>query len=120
MNANFYVTCISETRLHNEVPLSNIAIDGYDFIHTPTLTQCGGSGMYIKNDIEFSILKNLTECHKDISESIFVELIHPKKRNVIIGAIYRHHSTKQSFLDTFFLKALQFITKSKKNMYSFR
>ena len=52
-NANFDVICISETRLHNEVPLSNIAIDGYDFIHTPTLTQCGGSGMYIKNGIEY-------------------------------------------------------------------
>ena len=59
-------------------------------------------------------MKNLTKCHKDITESIFVELKHPKKRNVIIGSIYRHHSTVQSFLDTFFLKALQFITKSKK------
>ena len=46
-NSNFDVICISETRLLNEVPLSNIQIDGYDFIHTPTLTQCGGSGMYI-------------------------------------------------------------------------
>ena len=41
-NSNFDVICISETRLLNEVPLSNIQIDGYDFIHTPTLTQCGG------------------------------------------------------------------------------
>ena len=113
-NANFDVICISETRLHNEVPLSNIAIDGYDFIHTPTPTQCGGAGMYIKNGIEYSIIKNITKCHKDISESIFVELKHPKKRNVIIGSIYRHHSTVQSFMDTFFLKTLQFITKSKK------
>ena len=64
-NSNFDVICISETRLHNEVPLSNIQIDGYNFIHTPTLTQCGGSGMYIKNDIEFSILDKLTQSHKD-------------------------------------------------------
>ena len=39
-NENFDVICISETRLHNEVPLSNIAIDGYDFIHSPTPKQC--------------------------------------------------------------------------------
>ena len=51
-NANFDMICISETRLLNVVPLSNIQIDGYDFIHTPTITQCGGSGMYIKNGIE--------------------------------------------------------------------
>ena len=57
---------------------------------------------------------NLTQSHKDICESIFVELKHPTKRNVIVGSIYTHHTTVQSFLDTFFRKALQFITKSKK------
>ena len=80
INSNFDVICISETRLLDEVPLSNVQIDGYDFIHTPTLTQCGGSGMYIKNGIEYTILDKLTQCHKDICESIFVELKHPKKR----------------------------------------
>ena len=48
-NSNFDVICISETRLLNEVRLSNIQIDGYDFIHTPTLTQCGGSGYVYQN-----------------------------------------------------------------------
>ena len=105
--------CISETRVLNEVPLSNIQIDGYDFIHTPTLTQCGGSGMYIKNGIEYTILDKLTKCHKDICESIFDELKHPKKKNVIIWSIYRHHTTVESFLDT--RKNLQFITKTKKH-----
>ena len=83
----------------------------YDFIHTPTLTQCGGAGMYIKNDIEYSILDKLTHSHKDVCESIFVELRHPKKRNVIVWSIYRLHTTVESFLDTFFRKALNFITK---------
>ena len=80
INYNFDVICISETRLTNEVPLSNIEIDGYHFIHTPTLTQCGGSGMCIKNGIEYIILDKLTQCHKDICESIFVELKHPKEK----------------------------------------
>ena len=101
-NSNFDVICISETRLHNKVPLSNIKIDGYDFIHTLTLTQYGGSGMYIKNGIEYSILDKLTQSHKDICQSIFVELKHPTKRNVIVWSIYRHHTTVKSFLVTFF------------------
>ena len=84
--------CISETRLLNEVPLSNIQIDG------------GGSGVYIKNGIEYTILDKLTQCHKDICESIFVELKHPQNPNVIIGSIYRHHTTVHSFLDTFSLE----------------
>ena len=113
-NCNFDVICISETRLLDEVPLSNIQIDGYEFVHTPTLTQCGGSGMYIKSNIEFKILDKLTISQKNICETIFVELKHPKKRNVIIGSIYRHHTTVPSFLHNFFRKALQFITKTKK------
>ena len=52
MNYNFDIICISETRLLNEVSLSNIQIDGYDFIHAPNLTQCEWSGMYIKNGID--------------------------------------------------------------------
>ena len=80
MNYNVDIIYISESRLLNEVSLSNIQIDGYDFIHSPTLTQCGVSGMYIKNGIEYTILDKLTQCHKYICKSIFVELKHPKKR----------------------------------------
>ena len=69
--------------------------------------------MYIKNGIEYSILDKLTKSHKDICESIFVEIKHPKENNVIIGSVYRHHTSVQSFLYIFFRKALQFITKSK-------
>ena len=43
------------------------------------LHNVGGSGMYIKNGIEYTILDKLTQCHKDVCESIFVELKHPNK-----------------------------------------
>ena len=69
--------------------------------------------MYIKNGIDFSIVKNLTESHENICESIFIEIKHPNKRNVLIGTIYRNHSPVQTFIDNFFRKTLQFITKSK-------
>ena len=32
---NFDVICISETRLHEELPIVNVEIDGYEFIHIP-------------------------------------------------------------------------------------
>ena len=111
---NFDIICISETRLHDELSIVNIEIDGYEFIHKPTLTQCGGVGMYIKCGIEFSIVKNLTETHENICESIFIEIKHPSKKNILIGTIYRHHSPVETFIDTFFRKSLQHITKSKK------
>ena len=70
--------------------------------------------MYIKSGIEYDIIQNLTKSHENICESIFVELKHPQKNNVIIGTIYRHHTPVHSFIDTFFRKTLQTITKSKK------
>ena len=59
-------------------------------------------------------VKNLTESHENICESMFIEIKHPTKRNVLIGTIYRHHSPVETFINTFFQKALHYITKSKK------
>ena len=38
---------VTETRLYDDDPLVNIEIDGYEFKHTPTGTQCGGAGIHI-------------------------------------------------------------------------
>ena len=51
----FKILCITETRLHDSVPLVNVDIEGYTFLHTPTTSQCGGTGLYISNDIEYMI-----------------------------------------------------------------
>ena len=64
--------------------------------------------------LDFSNVKDLTETHENICESIFIEIKHPTKRNILIGSIYRHHSPVETFIDTFFRKSLQHITKSKK------
>ena len=69
--------------------------------------------MCIKNGIDFRIVKNLTESHENICESIFIEINHPTKRNVLIGRIYRHHSPVETFINTFLQETLQHITKSK-------
>ena len=92
----FDVIGITETRLHDLNPLTNIDIEGYEFKHTPTGTQCGGSGMYIKSCHEFEIIQELTQSHLDISESLFVELKMNGHKNIVVGCIYRHHSTIDS------------------------
>jgi len=110
----FDVICISETRLHDNKPLSNIQLEGYEFVHTPTSTRCGGVGIYIKSSIEYDQLDHFSVCHENISESIFVELKNSRKKNIIIGCIYRHHSAIQTFISEFFNNMLNKITKSKK------
>ena len=94
----------------------DIDIDGYNFIHTTTKNHAGGAGMYVNSNLEFEKIESISMCHPKICESIFVEIKHPTKKNVIIGNIYRHpSSTVTEFLDCFFRQTLQKITKT--NIY---
>ena len=93
----FDVIGITETRLHEEDPLVNIDIEGYEFRHTPTTTQCGGAGIYVKSCYEFDINRDLSKSISDVSESIFIELKRDGKKNLIIGCIYRHHCQSECF-----------------------
>ena len=113
----FQIICISETRLHDDQPLSNIEIDGYEFIHTKTTSQCGGVGIYIKSGIEYEIINNLSLCHHNISESIFIEIKNEKKKNIVLGCIYRHHTPVSDFSNVFFDQMLEKISKKKKTCF---
>ena len=111
LNHPFDVIGITETRLHDEVPQTNIDIDGYEFKHTPTNTQCGGAGMYIKSSYNFDVKQNLSKSIDDVCESLFVELKRDGHKNLIIGCIYRHHSPIQTFIDTFLKDSLEYVSK---------
>ena len=84
----FDIIGISETRLHEQEPLVNIDIEGYNFKHTPTTTQCGGAGIYIKDIYDdIDIREDLSSSISDVTESIFIELKRKGKKNLIIGCI---------------------------------
>ena len=114
LKLKFDIICISESRLFDDKPLVNIDIDGYHFVHTPTATRAGGVGMYINSQLDFNILNSLSLCHPNVSESIFVEIKHPTKKNIIVGTIYRHHTAVSEFLDTYLRQTLQKIAKTNK------
>ena len=113
----FQIICISETRLHDDQSLSNIEIDGYDFVHTKTTTQCGGVGIYIKSGIEYEVLDHLSLTHHNVSESIFIEIKNNRRKKVIIGCIYRHPRPVPEFLNIYFDKMLDNISKTKKTCF---
>ena len=110
----FKVICITETRLHDVTPLVNVEIDGYVFEHTPTSSQCGGTGIYISEDLDYDKLEKLSVCHQNISESTFIEIKHKNKKNIIVGSIYRHHSEVSDFLEVFLRPTLEKISNSNK------
>lgn len=110
LDHEFDVIAITETRLH-DTPLLNLDIEGYEFIHTPTESQCGGAGLYIKTGNQYKQVESLSTSTLNISESIFIELSRKSCKNLIIGCIYRHHTPINSFLDNFFNGVLEKLSK---------
>ena len=54
----FDIIGISETRLREGFEtLTDITLDGYEFVHTPTKTAAGGVGLFIKNGFDYEVKK---------------------------------------------------------------
>ena len=107
----FDIIGVTETRLHETDPLSNIDISGHVFRHTPTTTQCGGAGIYIKTCYNFDVKEDLSKSISNVSESIFIELKRNGKKNLLVGCIYRHHTPTLTFVNEYFEKALNIVSK---------
>ena len=75
----FDIIAISETKIKEDhVPISNIFLEGYNFEQTPTKTDFGGVGIFIKNYIDYDVRPDLSQSLDTVSESIFLE-IKPEK-----------------------------------------
>ena len=116
---NFDIIGISEHKiLKDSLPSNNIKISGYEeFIFEPTETNCGGTGFYIKDNLDFIIRKDLQINSPSHYESMFIEIIFPNKKNLIVGCIYRHPSSSisiQEFTDVHLDPILRKISLEKK------
>ena len=76
-----------ESRILKDTNLSkNINIHNYSVELTPTESHTGGALLYIDNKLSYKIRQDLC-IYKSSSEleSTFIEIINPKKTNIIIG-----------------------------------
>ena len=87
------IIAISETRITKQVSLSNnLNLNNYSFEFTPTETSAGGTLLYIANHLSYKCHNDLNIYKKNELEYTFIEIVNPKKTNIIVGAIYRHPS----------------------------
>ncbi len=119
LNYNFDIIGISEHKiLKDTVPSNNIKIPGYDdFKFEPTETNCGGTGFYIKDNLDYIIRKDLQINSPTHYESMFIEIIFPNRKNLIIGCIYRHPSSSisiEDFMNVYLDPIMQKISLEKK------
>ena len=109
LNHNFSFIGISETRfLKNQEPIFDFSIPGYSAINTPTESSAGGVLLYVSNSFAFKPRLDLSQLmyqSKNL-ESVFVEIIVPKKTNIIVGTIYKHPDMSFNSFNSEFLEPL--------------
>ena len=87
----FDIIAVSETRITKQVSLlKNLDLNHYSFEFTPTETSAGDTLLYIANHLSYKCRNDLYIYKKNELESIFIEIVNPKKSNIIVGVIYRH------------------------------
>ena len=96
LNMSFSVIGISETWLNNSNDVI-FNIPGYKFISNNRRHKHGGGvGLFIKDDLNFKLRSDLQSFDKKIYESIFIELIQPNAKNILIGCFYKPPDTSVS------------------------
>ena len=107
----FDVICLTETKIQEDKPLINCKIEGYDFFHEKTTTQCGGAAIYVKTHYDPTKVNKFSVSIPKIVEAVFVEICSPSKKKLLIGSIYRHpSSTVDDFIKEFLHNTLIDIT----------
>ena len=72
--------------------MNNLNLNNYSFEFTPTETSAG-TLLYIANNLSHICRNDLNIYKNNALESTFVEIVNPKKSNIIMEVIYRHPST---------------------------
>ena len=93
-----------ESRLKsNKSHLTNITLPNYNIEHSPTDGLNGGALPYIKEDIIYKKRNDLKVLKSKMLESIFIEIVNPNTKNLIVGCMYHQPCTELSeFNNDFF------------------
>ena len=90
----------------------------YFFEFTPSETYAGGTLLYIANHLSYKCQNDLNIYKKNELESTFIEIVNPKKSNIIVGVIYRHPSMDLTDFNCNYLnKLLENISKEQKSIF---
>lgn len=90
LNVEFSAIAISETWVNNNHDTSSFNIPEYDLILNNRESKSGGGvGLYLKSNIKYQIRHDLKLSTDELSDSLFIEIIREKDKNIVIGVLYR-------------------------------
>ena len=110
---------ISETKITKQVfLLNNLNLNNYSFGFTLTESSAGGTLLYIANHLSYKCRNDRNIYKKSELECTFIEILNPKKSNIIVGIIYRHASMDLTDFNCNYLnKLLENISKKQKSAF---
>ena len=116
---NFDIIAISETKITKQVSLlNNLNLNNYSFEFTPSETSAADTLLYVANYLSYKYCNDLNIYKKNELESTFIEIVNPKKSNILVGIIYRHPSMDLADFNCNYLnKLLENISKEQKSIF---
>ena len=120
-NKNFDVIAISDTSITRNVCLTNnLTMNNFSFEFTPTESSAAGTLLYVANHLRYEPRLDLNIYKSNKLESTFIEILNPKKCNIIISCIYKHPSMDLNDFNTNYLSnLLDKISKEQKCVLKF-
>ena len=106
----FNILGITETRIKSACDNLdfNPTISHYNFEHVPTPLSAGGVGMYIDENLKYTIIE---KCSNEVFQVLWVELHLPKHGNILCGVMYTQHNSSELFQEYFqFRKVMMNLT----------
>ena len=88
---------------------TNIALKSYTIEQTLTESSAGGALLYINRKHSYKSRKDLKLCKPHKIESVFVEVMMPKRTNIIAGCIYRRPASNIDDFNTNYLRTPKII-----------
>jgi exonuclease III len=109
----FSLIAFSETKIkYGENLITNADIPGYTFVSQPSLSNAGSVGLFVKNDLKYTIRNDLSTSENDF-ETLWVDL-NNHGQNIICGVVYRHPKHNFENFTKYLYKILDQIQNSNK------
>ena len=111
INYPFSVIGLSEIKTKEKGNVINTSLPGYTFVQKPSLSEAGGVGVFIRENLQFTVISDHSDnCH----ESLWIEINNGSKQNIVCGIVYRHPNTDlESFTNSLY-NLLEKISKNNK------
>ena len=104
---DFNVIGISESGINKDKsPINSKNLKGYSHESCPTESAAGGTLLYISNNLSYKPRNDLCIYKSTELESTFIEILNPKKINVIVGCIYRHTHMDLNEFNDYYINSL--------------